>query len=147
MSSLSSPLRDAWIEVASVAVSLPGRVRIGEEDAHERAADEADAEKARMALAALSCQVSRAVEVAAKIYGVGATKGQAGDNRSTGLRKPPEVHRERQPNRYGYPQTSPNVDAQLISISINVGGQDQVRVAAEIPRICGNAVPREHWGD
>ena len=79
----------------------------------ERAADEAEADKARMALAALSGQVSRAVEVAAKISGVGATK----------------------------------VDSQLISISINVGGRDQVRVAAEVPHICGNAVSIENWGD
>jgi hypothetical protein len=38
----------------------------------ERAADEAEGEKARLALAALSGQVSRAVEVAAKVSGVGA---------------------------------------------------------------------------
>ena len=38
----------------------------------ERAADEAEGEKARLALAALNGQVSRAVAVAAKVSGVGA---------------------------------------------------------------------------
>jgi hypothetical protein len=44
----------------------------------ERAADEAESDKARMVLAALSGQLSRAVEVAAKISGVGAKSDDAG---------------------------------------------------------------------
>lgn len=79
----------------------------------ERAADEAEADKARMALAALSGQVSRAVEVAARISGVGATKDEA---------KP-------------------------FSISINIGGREQVRVAAEVPRISGGAAADNPWSE